>query len=98
MKKPVILIFAASILAGTPSRSFAWGAIGHQIVAKIAFAYVDSTTRQNVQNCLGDMTIEQAAVWMDEIKKDPKYDYMKPWHYVDFEKGMQYTPTTEGNI
>jgi hypothetical protein len=35
---------------------------------------------------------------MDEIRSNHQYDYMKPWHYVNIEKGQQYEPTKDGNI
>ena len=36
---------------------------------------------------LDGMTIEEAANWMDNIKDDRSYDYMKPWHYANFAEG-----------
>jgi hypothetical protein len=76
----------------------AWGKVGHGIVAEIAFSFLDDNTKASVQKYLGTTTIEQASTWMDEVRSDHTYDYMKTWHYVDFDKGKQYEPTKEGNI
>lgn len=75
-------------LLGT-TRSFAWGQKGHTLVAEVAFNYLDETTKKNVQQYLDGMTLEEAANWMDAIKSDPANDFMKPYHYIDFEKGSK---------
>lgn len=47
-------------------------------VAQVAFTYLDDVTKKNVMTYLDGMTIEEAANWMDNIKGDHSYDYMKP--------------------
>ncbi len=96
MKKVASIIITA-VIASSPIHSFAWGAAGHKMVAEIANVYLDSATKEKIHHYLGNTTIEEAATWMDDIKSNHNYDYMKPWHYVDFEKGTQYVPTKEGN-
>ena len=81
-----------------PSGVFAWGKIGHGLVAEVAFTMLDSSTKANVHKYLGSMTIEQAANWMDEIKNDHRNDYMKQWHYVNVDEGKTYENTKEENI
>jgi hypothetical protein len=44
------------------------------------------------------MTWEDAACWMDDVKKDPKYDDMKVWHYINVEKDKTYVQTKEENV
>ena len=65
----------------------AWGSKGHAMVAQVAFTYLDEATQKNVLGYLDGMTIEEAANWMDKIKGDRTYDYMKPWHYVNYGQG-----------
>lgn len=65
---------------------FAWGDKGHSLVAEIAFKQLDRKTKKIVLNYLNGMSIEEAANWMDAVKKDRTYDYLKPLHYVNFEK------------
>jgi len=81
-----------------PAQLFAWGKKGHGIVAEIAFAFLDSNTKQNVRHYLGSTTIEEASTWMDEMRGDHQYDYMKSWHYVNIDKGTQYEATKEPNV
>ena len=90
----VVLIFCVCL----PRTSFAWGATGHRIIAEIAFNYLDEQTKRNVLAYLDGMSIEQAANWMDEMRSDPAYDYMKPYHYVDFDRGQSATALSGDNI
>ena len=85
------MALAVVVLLGT-TRSFAWGQKGHALVAEVAFHYLDETTKNNVMQYLGGMSIEEAANWMDAIKSDHANDYMKPYHYIDFEKGSKEIP------
>ena len=68
------------------------------MVAEVAFSLLDSSTKQKVQSCLGSMTIEQAGNWMDEVRSDHRYDYMKQWHYVNVDQGRTYEDTKEENV
>ena len=44
------------------------------------------------------MTIKQASTWMDEQRSEHVYDYTKPWHYVNIEKGGKFDPASKNNI
>ena len=98
MKKTLLFLFVVVVTIYLPNSSYAWGKKGHGIVAEIAYALLDSNTNKTVQKYLGTTTIEEAGTWMDEVRSDHKYDYMKPWHYVNIEKGNQYVETKDGNI
>lgn len=97
MKKRALFI-TLSLLLSMPSQVFAWGEKGHEIVAEIAFKQLDKNTRKLILSYLNGMTIEQAATWMDDIKKDHAYDKLKPLHYVNFEKGETVKDTCCDNI
>jgi len=88
--------FSAAFLF--PQYLFAWGKTGHQIVAEIAMAHISDATRQKVLACLGTTTPDEASVWMDEMRSNHDYDFMKPWHYINVEKGAAYTPGNEENV
>lgn len=65
------------------------------MVAEIAFSFLDTNTRAVVHQYLGNMTIEEAGSWMDEMRSNHTYDYMKTWHYIDIPKGDNYVPGTK---
>ena len=71
---------------------------GHQIIAAIACQQLDSATRSNVLQFLEGTSFEEAALWMDQVRHEPQYAEMKPWHYINIEKGKDYKPTNNGNI
>ncbi|MFZ4107314.1 S1/P1 nuclease [Flavobacterium sp.] len=96
MKKSLFMVL--TILAILPLKTFAWGEKGHEIVAQIAFKQLDKKTRKLILSYLDGMTIEQAANWMDDIKKDHSYDKLKPLHYVNFEKGESVKDSCCDNI
>lgn len=94
--KKIILFVLVLILATT--NGFAWGHKGHSLVAEVAFKYLDAKTKQNVLNYLDGMSIEDAANWMDSMRSDKNYNYMKPYHYIDFERGTGITELSGDNI
>jgi hypothetical protein len=98
MKKTVSLFLGVILLASAPHHASAWGKKGHGIVAEIAYSMLDSNTKQAVTKYLNGTSIQSAATWMDEVRSDHSYDYMKTWHYVNIAKGHQYEATKEGNI
>lgn len=98
MKHIILLSIVAISLFVTPKKSYAWGRQGHSLVAEIAFHYMDITTQKKVMKFLNGMTIEDAASWMDNIKSDHAYDYLKPDHYINIEKGDVYTANNKDNI
>lgn len=93
------ILSLAILLTLTSSTSvFAWGHKGHSIVAEVAFKYMDAKTKQNVLSYLNGMSIEDASNWMDEMRSDSKFDYMKPYHYVNFERGSAIKELDGDNI
>lgn len=92
-----LAVLTAVYLLGT-AQSFAWGHEGHKLVAEVAFNYMDEATKKNVMQYLDGMTLDEAANWMDAIKSDDANDYMKPYHYINFEKGSKTAPEGENII
>src|SRR5215472_6050867 len=62
------LIFAAILII--PSPAFAWGIKGHQIVALIAEAHLNASTREKIKAILPkNDTLAKASIWPDEVRK-----------------------------
>jgi len=91
-------LIAILLVSYTPFYSFAWGSDGHKITDDIAYHYLDQAVKDSVTTYLGSTTFEDAGCWMDEIRSDHQYDYLKPCHYINIEKGESYKPTSEANI
>jgi hypothetical protein len=90
-----IFLFFISI---SVQKSYAWGRTGHGLVAEVAFKFLDDSTQKIVKKYLGNLTIEEAASWMDEERGNSYYNFMRPWHYLDIDKGEKYAPGKERNV
>ena len=78
------VIFAAMLII--PAPAYAWGAKGHQIVALIAEAHLNASTRDKIKAILPkNGTLAKASIWPDEVRK--ALPQMNPLHYVDVPRG-----------
>ena len=78
---------ALAILIG-PTRAFAWGVEGHEIVAHIAAHELTGQARSQVEALLGgdaETAIVQVSTWADEIRRSRPNT--APWHFVDIPIG-----------
>ena len=98
MKKNIISLTFIIMLLTASGKVFAWGKTGHELVAQIAFHFLDDSTKKIVKQYLGNLSIEEAANWMDESRGNTYYNFMRTWHYLDMDKGEVYKPSTERNI
>lgn len=96
MKRSIIILLSIFFL--TPAFTFAWGSKGHKIIAAIAKKCLEKQVADSVQYYLGSMSFEDASVWMDEMRSDHSYDYLKPWHYVNVEKDKTYVKTKDPEV
>lgn len=98
MKKALITLSFLLTLLISPIKTFAWGSKGHALVAEVAFNYMDENTKKEVLKYLNGMSIQDAANWMDNVKSDHSYDFMRAYHYVNFDKGANVVETNGDNI
>ena len=89
----IIILFVGLFIVQT--NSFGWGHEGHRIVADIAQSQMNKNVIDSVKKYLGTMTFEMASNWMDDVRSDHYFDFMKPWHYINIEKGQTYNPNVE---
>ena len=93
-----IKIIIVCFFCVTLSKTYAWGPEGHAIVGRLALRYVNEDVRNNVLSILGNMSVDTAANWMDIMKSNSDYDFMRSWHYIDFPKGEEYQSSNNENI
>lgn len=77
---------------------FSWGKQGHLITGDIALMVTKKSVQDSVNKYLDGMKWGEAATWMDEVRSDHSYDYMKTWHYMNVEKDKTYVKTNEENV
>jgi len=98
MKKNYLIAILLALTVLCPHFSFAWGHKGHSLVAEVAFNQLSESTKTEVMKFLDGKSIEDAANWMDEVRSDHAYDYLKPLHYINIDKGAGFDPASTGNI
>ena len=68
--------------------SFAYDAVGHRIIADIAYDNLTDKARAQADKVLGKKGLVYEATWADEIRSDNKYAYSYQWHYQDLDDNM----------
>lgn len=84
MKKQLALVFFVLINCYT----YAYDAIGHRIIADIAYSNLNTKVRKQVDKVLGTKGIIYYSTWADEVRSDDKYKYSYQWHYQNLKDGM----------
>lgn len=82
------LLLLCTVLS--PLTSFAWNAVGHMVVASIAYQQLKPAARDKVDRLVNTLHQEypntgsflQIASWMDEIRAQ-RIDTYTHWHYID---------------
>lgn len=76
-----------------PVRAAAWGAKGHQIIARIATARLSTSARQAIASLLRPSeTLESVSTWADQVRTEEKAS----WHFVPIPlKDSYYSPTKD---
>lgn len=82
---PIVIFLMAMAL---PQHSKAWGLLGHRIVGQIADSYLTKKARKSITAILGNESVAMCSNWADFVKSDSSYDYLGPWHYVNFVSGL----------
>lgn len=74
--------------------SFAWGPMGHDVVAAIAEQNLSKKAKKAIDKILEGKSIVYYASWMDNIQNSPQwkggYDKTKTWHYCNVDKGYTF--------
>ena len=82
-------------------QAFGWGKTGHRVIGKIAAEYLSKKAEKKVTAILRGETLAMAGNYMDEIRSEPDYKFLDPWHYCSIPEGLTYkeagTPE-EGDI
>lgn len=86
---PLVLVCTVTL------STFGWGRTGHQIIVDLAQTIAKTSTLDSINKYLANETWHAASTWMDELRGQSQYDYMRKWHYINIEKGETYSPNIE---
>jgi hypothetical protein len=86
MRAPVHhLALAAALVAAlaAPLPAAAFGSSGHRLAGHVAERYLCAETRVALEPLLAGLTLAEAGLWPDTIRRRPEWEHTKPWHYLD---------------
>ena len=93
MKRILTLALATFIMFESVSL-YAWGPMGHDVVAAIAEQNLNRKTKRKISKLLNGHSIVFYSTWMDNIQNSPYwedgYNQTKTWHYANVDKGHTY--------
>ena len=93
MKRIVLIVLSTFIMMESVSL-YAWGPMGHDVVASIAEQHLNRKTKRKISRLLGGHSIVYYSSWMDNIQNSPYwengYNQTKTWHYANVDKGLTY--------
>lgn len=84
-------LFTLMLLVLTWQKAWAWGEMGHMVVAQVAENNLSVTAKNSISMILKGQSLAQVSNWADSIKGDPQWAHSKPWHYVDIPDGRDYS-------
>lgn len=67
-----------------------WGQSGHRATGYIAAVHLTEAASNEVHRVLNGDSMAEASTWMDEVRSDPNFRFMSPWHYCTIPEGMTY--------
>jgi len=81
------------------THAFGWGQTGHRVVGQIAENHLSKKMKGRIAEILDGQSLAMVSNFMDEIKSEPKYDSLGPWHYCTIFDGQEYKGApTEGDV
>ena len=60
-----------------------WGRTGHQVVGALAQQYLTPKAQKEVDGLLDGVSLASISNYGDKIKSNPKYQALRPWHYIN---------------
>ncbi|MBR9999196.1 MAG: S1/P1 nuclease [Cyclobacteriaceae bacterium] len=78
----IILFFSGQL--------YGWGKTGHRVIGSIAEEYISRKAGNNIFGILEGATVAMVGNFMDEIRSEPKYNFLDPWHYCTIPDGKTY--------
>lgn len=87
MKRAAGLTFAVAASFAAPA--FAFGSLGHEVVAELAARQLNPAAKREVERLFGkpaDVALREASVWPDHLKGLRALGALGPLHYVSMPK------------
>ena len=73
---------AAAASSWSPG-ALAFGPSGHRVAGHIAELHLCTGTRIALAPLLAGMTLADAGLWPDTIRRQPGWEHTRPWHFIN---------------
>ena len=70
--------------------AISWGNTGHRVVGEIAQRHLSKKAKKELSRVLGHEGLAYNANWMDYMKSERQYNYMRTWHYCTIPDDQTY--------
>ncbi|MCB1231688.1 MAG: S1/P1 nuclease [Verrucomicrobiae bacterium] len=90
----ICLVAGVLNLAGI-SDGLGWGQNGHRVTAELAERHLNEKSRVELRKILGRESLAEISTWADEIRSNPEWDFVEPWHYVSIEDDQKWEEVLE---
>jgi hypothetical protein len=64
------------------THTYAWGQMGHRVVAEIASHHLEPQVAQHINQLTGGHSLAELSTWLDEVRSDKAYKLYAPWHFI----------------
>jgi hypothetical protein len=81
------VVVAGAVVAAWPTAAAAFGPSGHRVAGHVANRYLCAETRAALEPLLAGMTLAEAGLWPDAIRRVPEWEHTRPWHYINVPDG-----------
>lgn len=93
MKKCVL----ALLVLLSSSVSWAWGSLGHRVVAAIAERHLCVKAQNQVIQILGGETLVEVSTWADDVRSSGQHPEWEDWHFANVDGGKTYQETKQSS-
>lgn len=73
--------FLMTVIFLGSSQAWSWGALAHKASAKVAWNFLDASTKEKVTELLNGGTISEAAIWPDAARANPEWKFTIWYHF-----------------
>lgn len=82
-------VLATFLLLTLTSSAYAWGPMGHRVVAEIAQRHLTPAAQAKVAKLLDGQTLADLSNWPDELRSDPRFEKYAVLHYATVKDGLK---------
>ena len=76
---------AVVVLLCAPGAAWGWGQNGHRVVGEVADRHLSEQARREIAVILNGDGLAEISTWPDDIRSDPSWDRVKPWHFISID-------------